>query len=779
MTRRHVMGSEPPVDPVDQVRQAMLSVTTDNSIKFKNRKIPESWTAPTVIIFLSFIGVFFFPILVIILTLVFIPSLFVLLQLHRREPFEQEGQWRLTRFTLPKIRVVAGSKAVELRGEQTSYLSGSKVTRVDKHLRGDLASLVRGIYAEDGFCLNVSMKPSDTSRVMDHDVLHSNIRSFLRTGFSGSVESYMESHGYLWDVGVSIIGNIQDEHMVRNFQNSIKGALPVKRWKTVKPDALAQTVESFNAQNVEHTFYAVGEELSGWLVQMRSELTGEVGMNVPGQFYASIRPRVDEIAIGNVIHPDTLREGPPIGLLPEEVADGVLVCGGSIANRRLVLGHLIKGLLERGKRILILSAHSETQLFTALHDSGVGFVLGKNFVLNPVDNERVPRAEYVTQLLMSLEVLTEKTLTFAADLEQALVRAVALPYSTVADVKMEEDETISTESGTTSQPSTLGDNRHSFMGMEAVRRLCQGAGARAFYGTQTVLIERLTGLPLSVLSVPLGNDALENFAWDLLLLKLGAVRHDKDLVVVLDDPLSLRYTFRRFGRRETFIERLMRALSERFSLIVSIDRPSDIGTGVRSLLQSCISLRLKHDDDVASVTSTLSLNVVSSGLHSKARWSPRESAFLRTLDDGMALIVRDATETAQPVKLLPPLELGSISDDDMNSRITTVVPSVETPSDMRDGTLIERVGKGDSELTTHVLRLLERYEPLTENAVRKFIQSKGALSEDIDVEGILIRLKQAGMILEGHETHSGVSYKNYRLTMKGTLALRQAEEVTG
>lgn len=65
-----------------------------------------------------------------------------------------------------------------------------------------------------------------------------------------------------------------------------------------------------------------------------------------------------------------------------------------------------------------------------------------------------------------------------------------------------------------------------------------------------------------------------------------------------------------------------------------------------------------------------------------------------------------------------------------------------------------------------------RYEPLTEEAVRKFIRSDKR-HENADVEGILARLERANMILRGHEVHGGVSYTNFRVTMKGTMAMRE------
>ena len=95
-----------------------------------------------------------------------------------------------------------------------------------------------------------------------------------------------------------------------------------------------------------------------------------------------------------------------------------------------------------------------------------------------------------------------------------------------------------------------------------------------------------------------------------------------------------------------------------------------------------------------------------------------------------------------------------------------------------EGSLLDRVSAGSTNLAIRVLKLLERYEPLTEEAVRRFIVSVGA-DNDPDVEAVLARLEHASMILKGHEVHSGVSYVNYRITMKGSMALRQTGDMEG
>ncbi|MHA2352680.1 MAG: hypothetical protein ACXABX_06135, partial [Candidatus Thorarchaeota archaeon] len=120
--------------------------------------------------------------------------------------------------------------------------------------------------------------------------------------------------------------------------------------------------------------------------------------------------------------------------------------------------------------------------------------------------------------------------------------------------------------------------------------------------------------------------------------------------------------------------------------------------------------------------------------------------------------------------------IGSV--EDMSQRIDQLVPSETQESPTHDRTLLDIVAAGNTDLAVRVLKLLERYEPLTEEAVRRFVVANGD-EKNPDVEGVLARLEHASMILRGHESHSGVSYSNFRITMKGSMALRQTEEGVG
>ncbi len=142
-------------------------------------------------------------------------------------------------------------------------------------------------------------------------------------------------------------------------------------------------------------------------------------------------------------------------------------------------------------------------------------------------------------------------------------------------------------------------------------------------------------------------------------------------------------------------------------------------------------------------------------------------------------MVHGGAETCQPIQLDDAPALLLPSTDELSNR-TAGISNGTTCDDGSAGhkTLIGYVAGSKTDLAVSVLRLLQRYEPLTEEALRRFIISSSG-REDVDVEAVLVRLEHASMILRGHESHGGVSYANYRLTMKGTMALHQMAEEQG
>jgi hypothetical protein len=232
-------------------------------------------------------------------------------------------------------------------------------------------------------------------------------------------------------------------------------------------------------------------------------------------------------------------------------------------------------------------------------------------------------------------------------------------------------------------------------------------------------------------------------------------------------------------KHDLLSERLLENMERRGPVVIALEHPADMAVGTIGALASCVSLRLREAADIKVASDILGLNVITTPLHTKARISPRESSYLRVMNDDTALLVHDGTESCQPIRLDPAPELapGSAIEED-SQRMGTLLSSEDTGGVPSQGPLLDRVSAGSTTLAIRVLKLLERYEPLTQEAVRRFIVASGS-ENDPDVEAVLARLEHASMILRGHEVHSGVSYTNYRITMKGSMALRQTEGMEG
>jgi hypothetical protein len=637
-------------------------------------------------------------------------------------------------------------------------------------LHGSLGKLARAMATEHGVSLLVSMRRQKPSKIIDDSIVTPAIETYLDSRTQEQVATYFKTRGGLWRSNLVVLGHVREESAVRPFESSLKGAIPEPSFKRLRLKDLSKRLRTWDLWRDAPSFYATGEELAEWVVQMPSELSSEVGCNVPGEFIAPIRPRVGEYRLGEVVNPETLRTGPSAGLSYSDIENGLLVCGGRWNQRRHVLALLINRLLEDDKRVLILSNREEALDLTRLAEEGVGIILGRDFVLNPLDAEGMPRDEFVPRLKTALEPLADKDLSAAADLELALNRAVALGNATVADVTFSEGDDVG---GHVHGPPDAQPSNISKIGMDAIRILHEGSGAKAFYGHQTMPTARLLEHKLSVVQMALGSLPLEMFAWELMSTKLLGAEADKDVVVILDCPENLRVRkVGRYRKRAPVSERAIKDLYRRGPLVVNVSQPSDLPPNVVDGLSSCISLRLRDSDDIRVAADILGLSVVGSGMHSKERKSARESSYLRVLEPGVVLMNHEEAKTCIPLKLdpEPALETGD------GYRAIEVDPTLSSADSDVPRTLLETVAGKDREAAVKVLRLLQRYEPLTEESVRRFL--KASEDDEIDVQAVLMKLERSSLILRGHETHGGTSYTNFRVTMKGTMALRQIEEVS-
>lgn len=674
---------------------------------------------------------------------------------------------RWTEVPRADIAVEVEGKVVRCKGTgRDRFVTALEAESVGPILPGNLGKLIRGVDTDFGLQLIVSLSPQECSSVVEDGVLEDTLVWYLGQNSSEQRKAYFSVRGGVWRTGVRLIGCAFDAAYLRLFENQVLGSLPVTGLKPMDHKKLEGSLIDWDATSTPPAFMAAGSELSEWLVQLPSELAPEVGSSVPGEFISPIRQPAMDYRIGVVINPETLKDGPPIGLSHSNLEAGLLVCGGGWQDRLDAISVLVRELLDLGKRVLIVSQEAQAIQLAGLRDGGIGMTLGQDLIINPVDSEGIRRSKYVSNLLLAFESFAGVNLSAAADFEVALNRVVALGNGTVADVTLgemaEDSETGTVPAGMTSRESRLA--------MDSIRRLHEGSGAQAFYGTQTASMKRIAEQDLTVIAIPFESLDLTMFAYDILCLKLSGLEPDPDLVVILDSPRNLLVsgTSFRYTKKNILAVTQTRELLRRGPLVASVKSPASLPNECADSFGSCLVLRLREAPDIAAVSDLLSLSVVGVGIHSKKRVSSRESSFLRVMEPNQALLSHPQMKTCVPIRLDPPPLVEELDTAEIRT-----IESDARPSDGHKRTLLETIGGKDNQFLIQVLSLLTKYEPLTEQSVTQFLKSSGA--PDVDVEAILARLEKASMILRGRESHGGVSYTNYRITMKGTMALKQTE----
>jgi hypothetical protein len=755
-----ILGTEPEVDPLKEISQRTMTVSGGIDLQWDDRSVKPSVGRDIIILFM--IGV-------VVLTPRLRPS--------REARSLKASEWTCVPESDISCNVNKADDVVECRtplGLRRAV--GLELPVAGPLLVGNISALVRAIDSSQGFCLSVSIRPEDPASIVEEERLSSRLDDYLNYLSTGGLNSYMTRRGGLWSARVSITGHSQSLAQTQKFEASIRAAIPDGNWSMLHSKVLASNILAMNVAPRLPSFYAAGTELSEWLIQIPSELASEIGSNVPGEFLAPIKPRSGDYLIGQVINPETLQPGPSAGLSHGDIQSGLLICGGTLKERRHSITLVVKQLLQSGKRVIIVSNERDARNFASLSEGAVSFELGKDLVLNPMDSEGLPRHIYVSKLMTAIEVIAGADLRSATDLELAINRAIALGNTTVADVKLGQAPDTAGTYSEAEEPNERKPSDRSIAGYEAIRSLHQGSAARSFYGSQTIAMRDLAQAQLGVLVVSQGYLPMEKFAFDLVCIKLSGLQADPNLVVLLENAENMRIRNRRYMKRDSWSEMLLRDMLQRGPTIVTLDHPVDMAPGAIGKLNSCITHRLRESPDIKTAVELLGISVVSSGMHSKARQSSRETSYLRVMPDGVALLVRNQGETCMPVQLDEAIPLTALRPEELDRRVSKIIPQDSPVEGTPKGdSLIDRVAGGQRETAVNMLRLLERYEPLTEEAMRKFLLS-GDGNGDPDISGVLARLENAGMILRGHEVHGAVSYTNYRITMKGSMALRQVAQ---
>ncbi len=771
----HVLGSKPTKDPLEEVKGARYAVQESVDIKWVDRSVSRPWEVVALCSLASLVTSMVAPYWVIGGSGVLFLFLVYFYYFRPIRMLERTGLMRVKERNLDLSRPGTGNGSLGYLRKTSSnpsvYLTGLRLDAPGAILSGDMSRLVRGVPTSAALFVSVRMAPAKLRAIVNDNTISGAHEAYLDHLEHDALYGYFQKRGGLWQSSVQVILQSSELSTLARCRNSVKGAIPSRNWKDLTW-VQKKRLEVRRLALSSDAFYALGIELSEWLVQMRTELAAEVGESVPGQFVAPIREQPDQYYLGRILNPDTLELGPRTGPTYDNIRTGTIICGSDYALRRRIEALTIQALLGDGKRIILVSTNPLADELVALSDSGVILRLGSDLILNPVDSDGIDRTTYLPRLITALEIVAGKDLSNAPMFEGALSRAVALNDTTIADVRIQSDDPMGGDPSVSSREDRE-QNDASRAGMAAIQTLLEGSAARAFYGHQTVPMSALGEHELTIVKVGLGSEPLDIFALDLLALKLLTLE-DENLVVFFDDAENFLVDNMKYRKRSLFAQRLVRELLQRFGVVLSVEHPNEIPARITNSIETVIAGRTKGGDNVAVVSELLGLKVIETGMHSKARWSARESSFLRVMDDDTVLIV-NGSETCRPMRLFeePDLIVEDLRSLRERSRSLTKSRGSHTFHSKR---LVDQI-EDDAGINMRVLELLDQYEPLTEEAISKFISAQD--EENVDVKAVLMRLEEANMILPGHEQHAGVSYKNFRLTMKGRMALKQSEPQGG
>ncbi len=755
------------IDPHDEVLEHTQGTRGTSRYYLTDRRIKRRWHLDLLfsLIVVGLTALFPAHVLIVVL-LALLGLLIVRMRMQIDISALREEGWCLVSFSDIYLRPEKRSVEIESIG-LVNHAICLELKRPPR-LAGNLSKLIRALDTSCGFSFVVPMSPEYGMVVRNRRLtpLHPLASLFSRSG--GQEHNVTLARGGLWKTGLVVIGQTHNPNGLRYFDSAVRGSIPERGLRRLSGKRLAGWIRTHSIARTSPRYYIFGRELSEWTVQLVSELAPEVGASIPGEFISPVRAKQCDYKLGVILNPETLQTGPVVGLADDDLINGVLITGGEWSDRFRAYSLLIPQMLNSGKHVIVLTSNPRALSLTSLTRKSVGLELGKNFILNPVDSEGIPRHDYVPKLKTALEVLSDYQLSSASHFEMALSRAVALNGGTVADISLLQGDDPSND--------VVGEapSRASLAGIEAVRVLHRGNGARAFYGAQTAHMEQFTNIPLTVILVDLNSNELDTLAWDLFMIKLSALQQDQDLVVILDEPLNMLLQLHDRSRG-LWTHRLITDLLRRGPLIMSIRNPSEL-SHVLDLFNSCLAFRLKSSQDIKVMSDMLGLSVVDS-LHSKSRISSRESSYLRTMKKDHALLVDADPDTCVPLQLDTPLSLSMPTQAELDARLNQIIGPVERAEYDPQTSILSLVANENVGLAIKILRLLERYEPLTEESLKKFIEMSG--DDTTSVEDVLMQLEQASMILRGHEFHSGVSYANYRMTLKGNMALRQATATEG
>jgi hypothetical protein len=762
----YVLGSRPAKDPMEEISEDKLIIESDVEIKWIDRNIRRPWGYGAVIGFIVFYSILSSSWSGLIVTGILVLGA-IMLPLISKATERSNTDWNIVQGPdlLFKKTGRLPTKPVYVSGVGGQrYSTALSTDSADASLFNHLGRLIRAMSTAEGFCLQVQLWYEKQETILSEDRVSERHLKYFEGLHKSELEMYMKKRSGLWKARTTIVCHSRDHNRLMKLESAIKSVLATHTGfflgdlRRIWADDLIKRFIHLSL-TFEPRFLAIGKELSHWLAQLRDELAGEMKETIPGQFITPIRRTEQIYQLGHTYTPETGELGPKVGVVEHDLQKGILVCGEG--DKRGILTLLVSQFLEAKKRVIIISRKENALELCGLSEESAGFVLGKGFILNPVDPDGFERSEYISKLIMAIDVISNKTnqyLSAATEIQKALGKAVAVAHSTVADVSFDDDVDYSRIS------------KDSQLGMECIRTLTEGVGAEQFYGNQTVKVSRFDEVPLAVIVLPITNENLERFAWDLLSIKLSSLPPDDNRVIIFEDPCHFKTTTKAYNQRSSWEGTLYGLVKNLGPFIISVGSPSSIG-GISGDPKTIIATRLRNNRDIAVAEDLLKIKSYLP-LHTKSREGHRATSILSSLRDEEAILMRSDAITPVPVILDTPLEMNPFDEEGNASRVRAIQESmVIKPQDPHS--LIDYVSRGNSELIIEILKILKRYEPVSREGIERFLKAKGI---EGDVDSALIRLEEAAMIIGSQDSIGSTSYQNYRINMKGRTALRQSLE---
>ncbi len=364
MPRGNILGTRPETDPFEETPRKSWSITSDTELRWDDRKKRRALAQPLFLISIGIVLGFYYPLLllgfsvVLLLRSLLAPSI---RRLFEKRPLE-ESSWKRVEQADTSSTISDDGKYIQCKTPAgTRNLVNLTLSEAESILMGDVSSLVRAVDDSIGFTLTVTIRPEKMQHALDEERIPDGLEKYFNWAKKGQMNAYVLKRGGIWLAHCNAVGHVQDEVAITRFDSAVRASIPLEKWKTAKPRNLQSRLQQLNLDGQSAWFYASGEDLSEWLVQLKSELASEVGSNIPGQFLAPIRGRPGDYRLGVTINPDTLQIGPPVGIAHSELASGTLVCGGTTNSRTHVLALLVSQLLAAGKRVLFVTNNPDSK----------------------------------------------------------------------------------------------------------------------------------------------------------------------------------------------------------------------------------------------------------------------------------------------------------------------------------------------------------------------------------------------------------------------------------